>query len=164
MNRKERIGISEFKTGRAPAVLVTYGLGSCLGIALYDPRKQLGGLAHTLLPQSRPRGEEKARETKYVDIAIRLMMEELIELGAEKRSLQAKICGGANMFEPLHPTTAEGIGARNAKAARETLELLGIPLLAEDVGGHHGRTVEFDLANGELRVRSICHPDANRTL
>jgi chemotaxis protein CheD len=157
-----RVGISEFKTGRAPAVLVTYGLGSCLGITLYDPRKKLGGLAHTLLPLSRP--EDQTRMTKYVDSAIRLMMEELLELGAEKECLVAKISGGANMFETLHPSGAEGVGARNARAARETLELLGIPLLAEDIGGNHGRTVEFDLATGEVRVRSVCHPDANRTL
>ncbi|WP_035055056.1 chemotaxis protein CheD [Desulfuromonas sp. TF] len=157
-----RVGISEFKTGRAPAVLVTYGLGSCLGITLYDPRKKLGGLAHTLLPLSRP--EDRSRMTKYVDSAIRLMMEELLELGAEKDCLVAKISGGANMFEALHPSGAEGVGARNARAARETLELLGIPLLAEDIGGNHGRTVEFDLATGEVRVRSVCHPDANRTL
>lgn len=162
MNRKERVGISEFKTGRAPAVLVTYGLGSCLGIALYDPRRQLGGLAHTLLPQSRP--GDQARETKYVDSAIRLMMAELLELGAEKEFLEAKISGGANMFEPLHPSGTEGIGVRNARAAREILKILGIPLLAEDIGGNHGRTVEFDLATGEMRVRSVCHPEANRTL
>jgi chemotaxis protein CheD len=92
------------------------------------------------------------------------MMEELLELGAEKDCLVAKILGGANMFEALHPSGAEGVGARNARAARETLELLGIPLLAEDIGGNHGRTVEFDLATGEVRIRSVCHPDANRTL
>jgi chemotaxis protein CheD len=162
MNRKEKVGISEFRTAREPAVLVTYGLGSCLGITLYDPQRRLGGLAHTLLPLSRP--DDQSRMTKYVDSAIRLMMEELLELGAEKTRLVAKISGGANMFEPLHPSGIEGVGARNARAARETLERLGIPLLAEDIGGNHGRTVEFDLATGELRVSSVCHPDANRTL
>jgi chemotaxis protein CheD len=162
MTLKERVGISEFKTGRAPAVLVTYGLGSCLGITLYDPLRRLGGLAHTLLPLAHP--GDRSSETKYVDSAIRLMMTELIDLGAEKECLVAKISGGANMFEPLHPSATEGIGGRNARAARETLELLGIPLLAEDVGGKHGRTVEFDLATGEVRVRSVCHPAANRTL
>lgn len=162
MNRKERVGISEFKTARAPAVLVTYGLGSCLGITLYDPLRQLGGLAHTLLPLFRP--GDKTRETKYVDSAIRLMMAELIELGAERDCLEAKISGGANMFEPLYAPETEGVGARNARAARETLHLLGIPLLAEDIGGNHGRTVEFDLANGEVRVSSVRNPGANRTL
>jgi chemotaxis protein CheD len=162
MSEKGHVGISEFKTGRAPEVLVTYGLGSCLGITLYDPQKQVGGLAHTLLPLSRP--DDRGRASKYVDTAIRLMMEELIALGADKPRLVAKISGGANMFEPLHSSGTEVIGLRNARAARETLELLGIPLLAEDIGGNHGRTVEFDLATGEVRVRSVCHPDANRTL
>jgi chemotaxis protein CheD len=163
MKQMERVAISEFKVANAPTVLVTYGLGSCLGITLYDPRQQLGGLAHTLLPTSRP-GVREPRETKFVDVAIRLMIEELTRLGAARERLAAKMVGGSNMFEPLHPPATDGIGARNARTARETLETLGIPLLAEDVGGHHGRTVEFDLATGEVLVRSICHPDANRTL
>lgn len=163
MNPKERVGISEFKVANSPTVLVSYGLGSCLGITLYDPQQQVGGLAHTLLPTSRP-GVRETRGTKFVDVAIRLMIEELTRLGAERGRLAAKIVGGSNMFEPLHPTATDGIGVRNARTARETLETLGIPLLAEDVGGNHGRTMEFDLASGEVLVRSVCHPDANRTL
>jgi chemotaxis protein CheD len=151
---RERVGISEFRVAQPPAVLVSYGLGSCLGIALYDPQRQLGGLAHTLLPTPRP-GIQDARPAKFVDAAIRLMVEELIRQGAEPGRLAAKIIGGANMFEPQHGSAEDGIGARNARAARQTLLELGIPLLAEDVGGHHGRTVEFDLATGTVQVRSV---------
>ncbi|PLX83523.1 MAG: chemoreceptor glutamine deamidase CheD [Desulfuromonas sp.] len=154
MTSKVRVGISEYRVAEGPAVLVTYGLGSCLGIVLYDARVRVGGLAHTLLPRPRP-GMEQTRMTKFVDAALRLMLEELLVMGAERERLQARIVGGANMFEPLHGAAKETIGERNVRAARETLRELGIPLLAEDVGGRHGRTVEFDLGSGEVRVRSM---------
>lgn len=163
MSTRQRVGISEIRVARAPAILVTYGLGSCLGIVLYDADRRLGGLAHTLLPQMRP-GMAENRESKFVDRAIELMIDELVRQGADRDSITAKICGGANMFEPLQPSTTAGIGERNAQAARERLEALGIELLAEDVGGNHGRTVEFDLDNGEVRVRSVCHAEANIVL
>lgn len=155
MMTKERVAISEVKVAEAPAVLVTYGLGSCLAVALYEPEKKVGGLAHTLLPAPRTGGEE-ARPTKFVTRAIRIMVDDLCGRGAQRSRLSAKLVGGATMFQPLQPVPAEEmIGARNIRAARETLQELGIPLLAEDVGGNHGRTVEFDLATGEVRVRSV---------
>lgn len=157
MSGRTRVGISEFRVAQAPTVLVTYGLGSCLGIALYDPALRLGGLAHTLLPRSRP-GIVETRQTKFVDRSIHLMAEELVRLGAGEERITARIFGGANMFEPLHSPATAGIGERNAQTARETLQTLGIELQAEDVGGSHGRTVEFDLASGEVRVRSVCRP------
>ncbi len=154
MTPQHRVGISDLRVERAPAVLATYGLGSCLGIALYDPENRLGALAHTLLPAPRP-GRDEDRRSKYVDTAIRLMVEELSALGAEPARLWAKIIGGANMFESLHPSAADGVGARNTRRARATLAELGIPLLAEEVGGNHGRTVFFDLVTGEVKVRSV---------
>lgn len=155
MRQKERVGISEVRVHRAPAILVTYGLGSCLGIALYEPQAKVGGLAHTLLPAPRA-GAEATRPNKFVPAAIRAMIAELCEQGADRGRLQAKLVGGATMFEPLHPgPSEEGIGARNIRAARQALRELGIPVVAEDVGGNHGRTVEFDLATGEVRVRSV---------
>jgi chemotaxis protein CheD len=99
-------------------------------------------------------------QSKYVDIAIRLMAEELGQQGADPQNLVAKIAGGANMFESEHLTLMSSIGVRNAKAAREALAKIGIPLIAEEVGGNRGRTVEFDLATGDLIV--YCARD-NRT-
>jgi len=151
---KERVGISEFRVARTPLVLVTYGLGSCLGIALYDPQQSLGGLAHTLLPRPLP-GMRESRAGKFVETAIHRMLQELLAQGAVREHLRARLIGGANMFEPLHAHAEEGIGARNIRAARETLRGLQLPVQAEAVGGNHGRTVEFDLANGEVRVRSV---------
>lgn len=154
MSERLRVGISEYRIARAPTMLVTYGLGSCLGITLYDPLLQMGGLAHTLLPLHRPGGGEN-RPSKFVDTAISLMTAELTAAGAARERLAAKIFGGANMFAPATGSNSESIGARNARTARQTLERLGIPLLAEEVGGSHGRTVELDLATGRVMVRSV---------
>lgn len=154
-NVRERVAISEVRVAEAPAILVTYGLGSCLAVAIYEADKKMGGLAHTLLPAPRT-GAEETRPTKFVTLAIRIMVADLCGRGAQIGGLCAKLVGGATMFQPLQPVASEEmIGARNIRAARETLHDLGIPLVAEDVGGNHGRTVEFDLATGEVRVRSV---------
>ncbi|TLM63144.1 MAG: hypothetical protein FDZ69_12445 [Deltaproteobacteria bacterium] len=147
----ERVGIAELRIARAPEVLKAYGLGSCLAIALYDAGTRVGGLVHSLLPTRRP-GDAPGDATKYVDAAIRQMVEELAAAGADPARLQAKIAGGANMFETDYVTLMHSIGVRNARSARETLLELGIPLAGEEVGGNRGRTVAFDLATGHLLV------------
>lgn len=154
MQSSESIGIAEFRVARAPSLLVSYGLGSCLGIALYDPCLQQGGLAHTLLPGASPPGYQ-GRPAKHVDGAIRVMLAELLATGSELRDLTAKLVGGANMFAALNQDLEESIGSRNIQAGRQILSQFGIPLVAEDVGGCHGRTIEFDLTTGALRVRSL---------
>lgn len=161
MCHKTKVGISEFRVARAPKVLVTYGLGSCLAITLYDAGRRSGGLAHTLLPAVRFPGTE-TRETKYVDRAIALMVAALLEQGASREQLTAKIFGGANMFEPAHRTSLAGIGARNAESARRVLQGMKIPLLAEDVGGNYGRTVTFDLDSGRVEVSSVHVSENNK--
>jgi chemotaxis protein CheD len=154
MTPRHRVGISQYLVTPAPALLVAHGLGSCVGIALYDPENRVGGLAHTLLPSPRP-GTEILRPGKFADTAIRTMVEDLLRLGACRESLWAKLAGGANMFEQLLNTADEGVGARNVRSARETLEAQAIPLMAEDTGGNYGRTLEFDLATGAVRIRTI---------
>lgn len=147
----ERVGIAELRLARAPTVLKAFGLGSCLAIALYDPEQRLGALVHSLLPQA-CRGELPEPPTKYVDMAIERMVEELVRGGAEAARLQARIAGGANMFEPAYVTLIDSIGVRNVRSARQALAARGIPLVGEDVGGNCGRTVEFHLASGQLLV------------
>ncbi len=146
-----KVGIAELKVARAPQHLKAYGLGSCLAVALYDPELRIGGLVHCLLPQQ-PDGTTDDNLAKYVDAAIRRMIVELSGAGVEPTRLQAKCAGGANMFEGGYLTVMQSIGERNARSARETLKELGIPLVAEEVGGNRGRTVTFDLATGRLLV------------
>lgn len=154
MSERLRVGIAEIKFGRAPEVLVTYGLGSCLSITLYDPRTRTGAMAHTLLPTPRP-GQAETRPGKFVVSAVAAMLAELPALGAAPGNLEAKLVGGANMFESLALAKGDLIGERNAQAAREILAKLGVPLAAEDTGGNFGRTAELLLETGEVRVRSL---------
>lgn len=146
-----RVGIAEYRLVRGPAILKASGLGSCLAVSLYDAELLLGGLAHTLLP-GRQGTADDSNPAKYVDEAIRMMLQELIDQGAEKQRLVAKIAGGANMFETEFISLVDGIGARSAQSARQVLDQLELPLLAEDVGGNRGRSVEFDLATGDMMV------------
>lgn len=158
----DRVSIAEFRIETAPAVLKAYGLGSCLAISLYDPETRVGGLAHTLLPQARHSDPEAGR-AKYVDTAIRAMVDELVERGAEAARLVAKLAGGANMFESDYLTLMSSIGVRNARVARATLAELGIELAAEEVGGNRGRTVQFDLATGQMIIY-CAHEETHRAL
>ena len=154
MTIRERVGISEYRIASSPEELVTYGLGSCLGVTIYDPESKRGGLAHTLLPKPRP-GMDTSRKSKFVETAIRLMVEELVERGAALDCLEAKVFGGANMFESLQGEGGKSIGERNIDCARETLADLGIAITAEDVAGNFGRTLVFALATGKVTVKSV---------
>jgi len=155
-----KVRIAEFKVAPAPALLKSYGLGSCIGVTLYDPELRIGGLAHILLPDW---GKGKPHEAaapknpiKYADLALEAMRNHLLERGCAAERLEAKIAGGANMFSFLFSEAPAGakpsIGDRNVRAVRDQLKRLGIPLQAEDVGGEEGRTLELDLSTGALRV------------
>jgi len=146
-----RVTIAQVRIDQSPAVLKAYGLGSCVAVALYDPEARIGGLGHLLLP-NRPETNALGSESKYVDAGILEIVDELVQSGASQDRLVAKVAGGANMFETSYQTLIKSIGARNARSARETLTSLGIPILSEEVGGNRGRTVEFDLATGNMMV------------
>lgn len=163
VSEKQRVGIADYQVGSAPRTLVSFGLGSCVGVTLHDPVLQLGGLAHTLLPEPRP-GMDVSRPGKFVSLAVRQMLQDLLQLGAVHGRLVAKICGGAHMFHPPPDDPSQTVGQRNVRAARQVLEELGIALLGEDVGGSFGRTVEFDLASGKVLLRFVRGRDTLREL
>lgn len=147
----DRVSIAQARIEQAPAVLKAYGLGSCVAVALYDPESRIGGLGHMLLP-NRPEKNPLGSDGKYVDAGILQLVDELVRAGANRESLIAKVAGGANMFETTYQTLINSIGARNARSARATLASLGISIQGEEVGGNRGRTVEFDLATGNMMV------------
>lgn len=153
-----RVTIAQFRIDRAPAVIKAYGLGSCVAVALYDPQSKIGGLGHMLLP-NQPEPPPLGSESKYVDAGILQILEELVRAGANRQTLVAKVAGGANMFETSYQTLINSIGARNARSARQTLASLCIPVLGEEVGGNRGRSVEFDLATGNMMVYSARDDD-----
>ncbi|ADQ67603.1 chemoreceptor glutamine deamidase CheD [Halogeometricum borinquense DSM 11551] len=145
---RTKVGIADYAVATGNATLTTSGLGSCVGIALYDSQAGVGGLAHAMLPYA----DGDTDEAKYADTAIRALLEAMVEKGAKRRRIRAKIAGGSTMFEF---SSADGsIGERNAVAAKETLAREDIDLVAEDVGGEHGRSLELDVSNGNLEVRS----------
>lgn len=146
-----RVSVAQARIDQGPAILKAYGLGSCVAVAIYDPGSGIGGLGHMLLP-NRPEKNPLGSESKYVDAGIQQMVDEMVRAGAVREKLVAKVSGGANMFETSYQTLINSIGARNARSARETLAKLNIPILGEEVGGNRGRTVEFDLATGNMMV------------
>lgn len=149
------VGMADYKTSKIPDILMTAGLGSCIGICVHDPVEKVGGMAHIMLPTAN--GNPGANPSKYADTAIELMVQDILSLGAKKTRLRAKIAGGAQMFSFPGKTNVLKIGDRNAEAVEAELKRLGIPLLVADVGGSFGRTIHFDVGTGDLKVRTINH-------
>lgn len=149
-----KVGMADLNICKAPDMITTLGLGSCIGIALYDPTLKLGGLAHIMLPDSR-KMKNNTNIAKFADTGIDELVRRMIVEGAVQRRLVAKIAGGAKMFEVSGVSEVGNIGARNAEASRQKLRELGIPLLAEDTGLNFGRTVELYCNTGEFHIKSV---------
>ncbi|MDS0298525.1 chemotaxis protein CheD [Halogeometricum sp. S1BR25-6] len=145
---RTKVGIADYAVASDDATLTTSGLGSCVGIAVYDPESAVAGLAHAMLPSA----DGSDTEAKYVDTVVPALVRAMVEAGAEPRRMWAKLAGGSTMFEF---SSADGsIGDRNVAAAREALACQGIRVVAEDVGGDHGRSLELAASTGAFRVRS----------
>ncbi|MGQ3412393.1 chemotaxis protein CheD [Natrinema versiforme] len=147
-----QVGISELVVSDGDDTLKSYGLGSCLAIALYDPNTGIGGLAHVMLPDGDDADNSDRKPGKYADTAIRALLRRMVERGANYTAVEAKMAGGSDMFE--FESFGDGVGQRNIVAAKAELEKLGVPLEAEDVGGEYGRTVEFTPGTGILTVKT----------
>lgn len=150
-----KVGIAEWKVAHNPARLITLGLGSCVGIALYDPRTSIGGLAHIMLPDS-TEFQDVSNRAKFADLAIPDLLEAMLRMGARRASIVAKLAGGAQMFSSAdRRLTVLNIGERNVAMSRRVLEDLGIPVLAADTGGNYGRTMILDTTNGKVYIKTI---------
>jgi chemotaxis protein CheD len=149
-----RVGMADLKAARHPSILTTLGLGSCVGITLYDPKTKIIGMAHIMLPYSNA-ATAITNRAKFADTGIVDLLEKMISLGANRRGIVSKIAGGAQMFNFAGSNETLKIGARNSEATRKILRGLGIPVLAEDVGGNHGRTIEISSEDGKLKVKTI---------
>lgn len=154
MSELIKVGMADFKVGRNPNSLISYGLGSCIGIALYDTVSKIGGLAHIMLPDS-TQARSAENPAKFANTALPLMLEEIVKLGAAKSRITAKIAGGSQMFTFANATDVMRVGERNAEAVRMLLKKMDIKILADDTGGNYGRTVELHLDTGIYRVRTI---------
>lgn len=145
-----RVGISEYIVGRSPDKLVTIGLGSCVGIAIYNADKRIGGLSHVLLPDSTFFTTVDKPE-KFADLAIPMMVDEL-KRKAGSGKLVAKIAGGASMFLQEHESLAGGIGNKNIESVLKMLGELDIPIIGSHTGGSNGRTMSVDLETFEVTI------------
>lgn len=151
------VGISDYRVSRKPNILVTYALGSCVGICLYDKRLQVGGLAHIMLPDSTQflHQHQEINRMKFADTAIVDVVKEMQQLGADIRNITAKIAGGAKMFQMQSNTQFGSIGDRNVDSVKQVLGNWEIPIIAEDTRKNYGRTVYFDLSTGIMKVSSL---------
>ena len=153
------VGISDLKLAAPPDTLITYALGSCVGICLLDPIMKVGGLSHIMLPSSASSPNDR-NVMKFADTAIPDLVRKMEQRGAARARMKAKIAGGAQMFGPPgggSDNTKElwQIGERNVKAVIAILQKMNIPLLAKDVLSNYGRTVLFDPATGIMTVKSL---------
>ncbi|MEA4941179.1 Chemoreceptor glutamine deamidase CheD [bioreactor metagenome] len=156
MNDKLIVGIADMKMAGDGEKLITYALGSCIGICLYEPQLKLAALIHIMLPLNMETGRKNAY--KYADTGIRTTLREMEMKGARRAAITAKIAGGARMFE-VSGGSLGNIGQRNSESVHQILRMEKIRLVWEDVGGTIARTMEFDSATGNGTIRSYGHPE-----
>lgn len=156
MDSKIIIGIADMKMAQNSGMLITYALGSCIGICLYDQAIRLGALVHIMLPLNMETG--RTNTMKYADTGIRETLRQMESRGASRNRITAKIAGGAKMFE-IKGGSLSNIGLRNIESVHTTLKREGVKLLQEDVGGTVARTLLFDVSNGLGCVRCYGRPE-----
>lgn len=151
--------IGEIVISRAPDILEALALGSCVATFIYDEVAKIGGCAHVLLPESneymkRLDKDDHNKPGKYADLAIPNLIKMLVQKGATRDRLKAKIAGGAKMFDlTVKSPIAMDVGERNIRAVIENLKKNDIPLVGNDTGEDYGRTVAFDLATGVMTIK-----------
>lgn len=146
------VGIAEGKTAHADQVLVSYALGSCVGICLYDAQQKLAGMAHIILPDDKKHGNCE-NPYKFAKSGVPSLVYAMELAGAKRTHLTAKIAGGANMFRGVAGTWE--IGRQNIEAVRRALKEADIPLIAEDTGRDYGRTISFSGQDGSLEISTV---------
>lgn len=151
------VRMADYKLCTAPNKITTIGLGSCVGIVVYDPGIKVCGMLHAMLPDS-TRIRNNSNRMKFVDSGMEDMLKELLLAGVNKRRLAAKLAGGAKMFEFGAENDITSIGDQNVQSAKKMLMRYGIPLLAEDTGKNFGRTIIFDSATNELEIKAVGQP------
>ena len=150
------VGIADLQVVKAPDIVTTIGLGSCVGVAIYDPSARIGGLVHILLP--RHDACVVSNPAKYADTGVPELIRRMLARGARRNSMVAKIAGGANMFSALgSQSDIFMIGQRNVEMCVTALKSEGIKLTRRDTGGTYGRTVELNAENGQLKIKTIGH-------
>jgi chemotaxis protein CheD len=150
----ERVGIGHFRVLKQHGMLTAYGLGSCIGLFLYEASEKIGGLAHIMLPGARPENAG-VLQTRYAEDAFELMLQEMTGGGASLRRIGAMVVGGAHMFRDVYDNIEQTIGYKNQQSVMEILRRRNIAVVAQDLGGVIGRTMQADVGTGAVTVRSF---------
>ncbi|MDR1514117.1 MAG: chemotaxis protein CheD [Synergistaceae bacterium] len=149
------VGMADLVVSKHPAHLVTLGLGSCIGLVVYDQLSKTVGMVHIMLPDSRE-AKNIPKPGKFADTAVPLLLDELIKLGVNRSQLRAKMAGGAQMFSmPGKDSAIFAVGARNIEATLKMLAAENLRLVAQDTGGSKGRSVEFDTETMKFMVKTL---------
>lgn len=153
MKRTIKIGIADLNVAKGEDELVTFALGSCVAICLYDPTTKIAGMVHIMLPDSKQLTNGAAQPMKFADTGLVELLKAMQQNGARSTKLTAKIAGGAQMFA-VSNSAMGSIGARNVEAVKAGLSKFRIPILAEDTGKDYGRTCYFDAPTGTMVIKS----------
>lgn len=148
------VNMAAMEIAQSPARLITRGLGSCLGITLYDPGKKIGGMVHPMLPDI-DKAKIKSNPSRFVNSAIRNMCAELEKRGCARNQLIAKIFGGAHMFGFITADSILNVGQKNIEVAQTIFKEMGITVVASEIGGSFGRTIELNLEDGKVLVKTV---------
>ena len=158
MAEKElKVGIGDMKLTRGDGHIITYALGSCIGISFYDPLTHLGALLHIMLPSRF--NTDDTNVFKYADSGIRETVRKLTAFGMVKARMVVKIAGGAKMFEISGNSDFGNIGQRNVASVKQVMAQEGIQIRAEDTGGTYARTMVLDLKDGDVVIRTFGRPE-----
>jgi chemotaxis protein CheD len=144
------IGIGEYVVIEGSTKISTLGLGSCIGTVIYDEIQKISGMSHIMLPL---RMNEKDKIGKYADTALPAMIMEMLQKGALRQRMKAKIAGGASLFDFKDDHLK--IGDRNTEAVEQVLSQQNIRIIGKDVGGDRGRTIIFDPMTTQLTVKMV---------
>ncbi|MFC7392572.1 chemotaxis protein CheD [Scopulibacillus cellulosilyticus] len=149
------VGLSDIKIAEPNVSIRAAGLGSCVGVVIYDQVTKTAGMAHIMLPDSALSKNKTFPPGKYADTALAALLKKLKAYDVNENRLYAKLAGGAEMFRYTEKVSIGKVGPRNVEAVKKELYRLSIPVVSEDTGGHYGRTIEFYTRTLMLHVKTI---------
>ncbi len=157
MEKAQHVGMADVVIVKHPGKMVSLGLGSCIGLVVYDDTAKVAAMAHIMLPESRSSGgKEEPKPGKFADTAVPTLIEMVIKAGGKKERLKAKMAGGSQMFNvPGSKSGFLAVGARNSEETERHLKHHGVRLIASDTGGNRGRSVEFSTDDWILVVKTL---------
>ena len=148
------VQMAQMQIGEAPAVLVTKGLGSCLGITFWDPLKKIGAMVHPMLPDFN-KARVQSNPSRFVNSAIMHALEEMEKKGCFRTRIVVKMFGGAHMFSFINTDSVLNVGQKNIEMATATLKELNLKISGQEVGGTFGRTIYLKLDDGKVLVKTV---------